>query len=155
MSDISPQAFFSDLVPEIVWKHFATLCEIPRASKQEARLRGHLEDWAVTRGLSATVDAAGNLLIRKPASVGREHLPGVILQAHLDMVCQNNADTPHDFSRDPIWPVRRRPHDPRLGALQRDRRAAAAQSVGGAPPGARSAVHRRRRWGRMTSRDIE
>ncbi len=107
MSDISPQAFFSDLVPEIVWKHFATLCEIPRASKQEARLRGHLEDWAVTRGLSATVDAAGNLLIRKPASVGREHLPGVILQAHLDMVCQNNADTPHDFSRDPIRPVRR------------------------------------------------
>jgi dipeptidase D len=105
MSDTLPCAVFSGLEPEIVWKHFATLCEIPRASKHEARLRRYLEDWAVARGLPATVDAAGNLLIRKPASVGREHLPGVILQAHLDMVCQNNADTPHDFSRDPIRPV--------------------------------------------------
>jgi dipeptidase D len=96
---------FSGLEPGIVWKHFATLCEIPRASKQEARLRRCLEDWAVARGLPATVDAAGNLLIRKPASIGREYSPGVILQAHLDMVCQNNADTPHDFSRDPIRPV--------------------------------------------------
>ncbi len=107
MSDISPQAVFSGLEPGIVWNHFATLCETPRASKQEARLRRHLEEWAVARGLATTVDAAGNLLIRKPASAGREHLPGVILQAHLDMVCQNNADTPHDFSRDPIRPTRR------------------------------------------------
>lgn len=104
MSDISPRAVFSGLEPEIVWKHFATLCEIPRASKQEDRLRAHLHDWAVARGLHATVDGAGNLLIRKPASAGREHLPGVVLQAHLDMVCQSNADTPHDFSRDPIRP---------------------------------------------------
>lgn len=104
MSDVSPQAVFSGLEPGIVWKHFATLCEIPRASKQEDRLRAHLHDWAVARGLHATVDGAGNLLIRKPASAGREHLPGVVLQAHLDMVCQSNADTPHDFSRDPIRP---------------------------------------------------
>lgn len=107
MSDFSPQAVFSDLEPGIVWKHFATLCEIPRASKQEARLRQLLQSWADTRGLSATVDAAGNLLIRKPASAGREHLPGVVLQAHLDMVCQNNAETPHDFSRDSIRPLHR------------------------------------------------
>ncbi len=107
MSDVSPQPVFSGLEPGIVWKHFATLCEIPRASKQEARLRSHLQDWAVARGLHATVDGAGNLLIRKPASAGREHLPGVVLQAHLDMVCQSNADTPHDFSRDPIRPIRR------------------------------------------------
>lgn len=102
MPDISPRAVFSGLEPEIVWKHFATLCEIPRASKQEDRLRAHLQAWAMARGLFATVDGAGNLLIRKPASAGREHLPGVVLQAHLDMVCQSNADTPHDFSRDPI-----------------------------------------------------
>ena len=105
MSDISPQAVFSDLEPGIVWKHFATLCEIPRASKHEGRLRSHFQEWAVARGLLATVDAAGNLLIRKPASAGREHLPSVILQAHLDMVCQNNADTAHDFSCDPIRPI--------------------------------------------------
>jgi len=105
MSYLSPQTVFSALDPEIVWKHFATLCEIPRASKQESRLRQQLQGWAVARGLPATLDTAGNLLIRKPASAGREHLPGVVLQAHLDMVCQKNADTPHDFSHDPIRPI--------------------------------------------------
>jgi dipeptidase D len=107
MSGISPQAVFSGLEPAIVWDHFALLCAIPRASKQEAKLRQHLLSWAGQRGLVAAVDAAGNLIIRKPASPGRENVPGVILQAHLDMVCQNNADTPHDFSRDPIRPQRR------------------------------------------------
>ncbi|HQR58921.1 MAG TPA: cytosol nonspecific dipeptidase, partial [Azonexus sp.] len=107
MSDLLTPCVFLSLAPAIVWKHFATLCAIPRASKHEARLRQQLSVWAEQRGLAAAVDAAGNLIIRKPASPGREHLPGVILQAHLDMVCQNNADTPHDFSRDPIRPVRR------------------------------------------------
>ncbi len=107
MSDLSPQSMFLGLEPAIVWKHFATLCAIPRASKDEARLCNHLQSWAIARGLTATVDAAGNLRVRKAASAGRERLPGVILQAHLDMVCQNNADTPHDFGRDPIRPVRR------------------------------------------------
>jgi dipeptidase D len=107
MSGISPQAVFSGLEPAIVWNHFAVLCAIPRASKQEAALRQHLLAWAGRRGLAGAVDAAGNLIIRKPASPGRWHLPGVILQAHLDMVCQNNAGTLHDFSRDPIRPVRR------------------------------------------------
>jgi len=105
MSGISPQAVFSGLEPAIVWNHFALLCAIPRASKQEAKLRQHLLAWAGQRGLVAAVDAAGNLIIRKPASPGRENVPGVVLQAHLDMVCQNNADTPHDFSRDPITPL--------------------------------------------------
>ena len=107
MSGIAPQAVFSGLEPAIVWNHFALLCAIPRASKQEAALRQHLVAWAGQRGLAAAVDAAGNLIIRKPASAGRENVPGVILQAHLDMVCQNNADTPHDFTRDPIRPERR------------------------------------------------
>lgn len=95
------------LSPSPVWTHFATLCAIPRASKQEAVLRDHLLAWAGQLALSATVDAAGNLIIKKPASPGREHVPGVVLQAHLDMVCQKNADTSHDFSRDPIKPVLR------------------------------------------------
>lgn len=96
---------FRDLQPAIVWSHFATLCAIPRPSKGEARLREHLLAWAAARGLPATVDAAGNLIVRKPASAGRESAPGVVLQAHLDMVCQANTGTPHDFTRDPIVPV--------------------------------------------------
>jgi dipeptidase D len=98
---------FRGLEPAIVWKHFAMLCAIPRPSKDEARLREHLQAWAVARGLSAAVDAAGNLIVRKSASAGCESAPGVVLQAHLDMVCQANADTPHDFARDPLEPVLR------------------------------------------------
>ena len=98
---------FNALQPAVVWSHFATLCMIPRPSKGEARLRGYLQDWAEARGLAATIDAAGNLIVRKPASSGYEATPGVVLQAHLDMVCQSNADTPHDFTRDPIVPILR------------------------------------------------
>ena len=97
----------SGLEPAIVWTHFATLCRIPRQSKQEAALREHLQHWASERGLESTVDAAGNLIIRKAASKGRENAPGTILQAHLDMVCQKNTETVHDFSRDAIVPVLR------------------------------------------------
>ena len=96
---------FASLTPAAVWAHFATLCHIPRPSKAEDALRDHLLDRALSRGLDATVDGAGNLIIRKPASPGHESAPGVVLQAHLDMVCQANADTPHDFTRDPIRPA--------------------------------------------------
>lgn len=95
---------FSGFQPAPVWAHFATLCATPRASKHEAALREILLRWAMDRGLNAAVDAAGNLIISKSASVGREDSPGVVLQAHLDMVCQKNADSTHDFSRDPIVP---------------------------------------------------
>lgn len=96
---------FEDLQPAIVWQHFATLCRIPRQSKQEGPLRSHLEQWAQQQSLQTVVDTAGNLIIRKPASAGYEAAPGVVLQAHLDMVCQKNAGSAHDFARDPIATV--------------------------------------------------
>ncbi|NJA87843.1 aminoacyl-histidine dipeptidase [Rhodocyclus tenuis] len=98
-------AVFRDLEPSAVWRHFATLCQIPRASKVEAALRAHLYDWARAAGLTPSIDAAGNLLIRKAASRGHDEAPGVILQAHLDMVCQKNGRSAHDFARDAIHPV--------------------------------------------------
>ncbi len=98
---------FLGLQPATVWAHFATLCATPRASKVEAGLRDFLLQWALARGLAAVVDAAGNLIIRKAASAGCEGRPGVVLQAHLDMVCQKNADSCHDFSCDPIIPLLR------------------------------------------------
>lgn len=88
-----------------VWRHFETLCRIPRPSKFEGPLRDALQAWAQGRGLETALDAVGNLIIRKPASPGYENRPGVILQGHLDMVCQKNAGTDHDFHRDPIRPV--------------------------------------------------
>jgi dipeptidase D len=91
-----------NLQPRSVWAHFAALCEIPRSSLHEAALRQHLIEWAQARNISAVVDDVGNLILRKSASPGCEAMPGVILQGHLDMVCQANAGTKHDFERDPI-----------------------------------------------------
>jgi dipeptidase D len=93
------------LEPSLVWRHFATICSIPRPSKQEDTLRQTLADWAAERGFEALIDGAGNLLIKKPGSKGRENEPAVAMQAHLDMVCQANAGTVHDFTKDPIAPV--------------------------------------------------
>lgn len=90
------------LQPETVWAHFATLCAIPRPSYREAALIEHLIAWANARDIEHVVDAAGNLILKQPASPGCEAMPGVILQGHLDMVCQANAGTVHDFERDPI-----------------------------------------------------
>lgn len=104
------QMDFSNLSPAAcapIWQHFQTLCEIPRPSKSEARLRATLQSWAQARGLETVTDAAGNLLIRKPASAGRNNYPGVILQGHLDMVCQKNTGVVHDFETDSIRPVLR------------------------------------------------
>ena len=96
---------FDGLSPALVWRHFAALCAIPRASGDEAAVRSAVEAWAKGQGLSTELDRAGNLLIRKPARPGRAGAPGVVLQAHLDMVAQKNGDSAHDFKRDPIRPV--------------------------------------------------
>lgn len=95
-------AVFAALEPLAVWRHFENLCRYPRPSKHEAPLRDALRAWAQARGLDTAVDAAGNLRIRKPPSEGRSGAQGVVLQAHLDMVCQKNTASSHDFLRDPI-----------------------------------------------------
>lgn len=94
-----------NLQPSSVWAHFATLCATPRLSLHETALIEHLIAWAQARGITARVDGAGNLILSKPASSGCEGISGVIMQGHLDMVCQANAGTVHDFERDPIRTV--------------------------------------------------
>mgnify|MGYP000134881071 CR=1 FL=1 len=95
-------AHLEQLTPQPVWRHFRTLCNTPRPSGHEGTLVALLERWADSLGLAHDRDAFGNLRIRKPATPGHEAAPGVILQGHLDMVAQANADHPHDFTRDPI-----------------------------------------------------
>ncbi|MFI0472282.1 aminoacyl-histidine dipeptidase [Halomonas sp. HMF6819] len=95
-------AHLDALEPTLVWRHFRTLCNTPRPSGREAALVAKLETWAEALGLTHDRDDFGNLRIKKPASPGCESAPGVILQGHLDMVAQANADTPHDFESDPI-----------------------------------------------------
>jgi dipeptidase D len=97
----------SSLQPVTVWRHFLNLCQIPRASGQETAVREALSKWARDRGLSVKIDSRGNLILGKPATPGRENRPGVVLQGHLDMVCQKRGGSAHDFGRDPIRPVLR------------------------------------------------
>lgn len=80
------------------------ICQIPRPSKKEEKIAAYVSDFAAKHNLQCTIDEAGNVLIKKPATPGFENRSGVILQCHLDMVCEKNSDTMHDFDIDPILP---------------------------------------------------
>ncbi len=95
------------LKPELLWKYFAAISKIPRGSKNEKAVAKYVFDTAKSLGLTATQDAVGNVIVRKPASAGRAAVPSVCLQGHLDMVCEKNADKVHDFTKDPIELVRK------------------------------------------------
>ncbi len=92
----------ADLEPKQLWKHFDALAAIPRPSTKEAAARDYVLSVAAKHGLKAAHDKVGNTVIRKPAHAGRESAPMVLLQGHLDMVCEKNEGTPHNFDTDPI-----------------------------------------------------
>ncbi|MGA2001170.1 MAG: aminoacyl-histidine dipeptidase [Terriglobales bacterium] len=94
------------LEPKRLWKHFDALAAIPRASTKEAAARDYVLAQAERVGLTAVHDRVGNTVIRKPARPGRENAPMALLQGHLDMVCEKNEGTPHNFDTDPIKVVR-------------------------------------------------
>lgn len=94
------------LKPEKVWKYFAKISKIPRGSKNEAAISAYVLETAKSLGLEAQLDAVGNVVVRKPGTPGRENVPIMILQGHLDMVCEKNEDKVHDFTKDPIELVR-------------------------------------------------
>jgi dipeptidase D len=100
MSDLA------DLEPKLLWRYFLDLSRIPRGSGNEGAAMTWLVAQARALGCEAERDAVGNALLRKPAAPGREDRPAVALQAHVDMVCEKNEGTPHDFARDPIEPYR-------------------------------------------------
>jgi len=88
--------------PKLVWKHFDEIRKIPRCSKHEEKIREYILEFAEKQGLKAKTDKAGNILVEKPASPGMENKPIVVLQGHMDMVCEKNKEVKHDFSKDPI-----------------------------------------------------
>ena len=94
-----------DLQPNIVWKYFHEITQVPRPSKKEGKIIRYLEQFAADHHLPIKKDAAGNILISKPATKGYEQLPTVVLQSHMDMVCEKNNDVIHDFDKDPIETV--------------------------------------------------
>ena len=95
------------LQPALVWKYFAEIAKIPRGSKHEEKISKYVVETARKLGLAAKADKLGNVVVKKPASPGKERARSVALQGHLDMVCEKNKDKVHDFSKDPIELVRK------------------------------------------------
>ena len=94
------------LLKHPIFSQFREICNIPHGSGNEQGLSNHLLAWAKARGLDAVQDERFNLFIKKPATSGYDQLPTVMLQAHLDMVCEKAEGVEHDFSTDPIqWVV--------------------------------------------------
>lgn len=91
-----------NIEPKLVWKHFDEIRKIPRCSKKEEKIREYIVDFAKKHNLEYKVDKSGNVVIIKPGSHGMEKKPIVILQGHMDMVCEKNSDVDFDFLKDPI-----------------------------------------------------
>ena len=92
----------SNLKPACVFEHFARINEIPRPSKREEKMIEYLKNWGESHNLDTKVDKTGNVIIRKPATPGYEDRKTVILQSHMDMVCDKLVDVDFDFDNDPI-----------------------------------------------------
>jgi len=92
----------SELKPALLWKHFEAITKIPRCSKNEAAAGDYVLSVAEEHHMTARKDPTGNVVIQVPPSRGHENAPGVVLQGHLDMVCEKNSDVAFDFSKDPI-----------------------------------------------------
>ena len=90
------------LAPCEVWTEFEAITRVPRPSKKEEKIRDYLVGWAKEHGLEYRCDETGNVVIRKPATPGYERSPPVLLQSHMDMVCEKNSDVAFDFEHDAI-----------------------------------------------------
>ncbi len=91
-----------NLKPMRVWFYFKEILEIPRPSKKEEKISAYLMDFAKKHKLESRQDKVGNLVIVKPGTSAKQNAPVVILQSHIDMVCEKNIDVSHDFDKDPI-----------------------------------------------------
>ena len=98
--------FVSELEPRPLWRHFDRILATPRPSKHEEAMRAFVLDVARARNLGARTDKYGNVVVTVPASKGHEKAPVVVLQSHLDMVCEKNAGVELDFAKDAIVPRR-------------------------------------------------
>ena len=95
---------FEKLEPQLVWNYFYEITQIPRPSKKEGKIIQYLLDFGKQHNLLTKRDEIGNVLIFKPATKGFEDRKMVVLQSHIDMVCEKNSDVVHDFDNDPIKP---------------------------------------------------
>ena len=92
----------TSLEPRLVWEQFDAITRVPRPSKKEGKIIDFLVGFAKKHNIEYKKDAVGNVVMRKPATPGFEGRPAVILQSHMDMVCEKNSDVEFDFDNDPI-----------------------------------------------------
>lgn len=95
----------TDLNPKGIFHYFNEICKVPRPSKKEEKILAYLKQFAEEHQLEYQQDKIGNLLIKKEATTGKEKLKTIILQSHVDMVCEKNREVEHDFDKDAIIPV--------------------------------------------------
>jgi dipeptidase D len=98
-------SILSQLKPAPIWSYFEEICNIPRLSKNEEKIRRYLLDFAAKNNLESKEDKVGNILITKQPTPGMENRKTVVLQSHMDMVGEKNTDYPHNWETDPIIPV--------------------------------------------------
>ena len=98
-------SILSQLNPAPIWIYFEEICNIPRLSKNEGKIRQYLLEFAKKNDLKSKEDEVGNILITKPPTIGMENRKTVVLQSHMDMVGEKNADYPHNWTSDPIIPA--------------------------------------------------
>ena len=96
------KSIIGGLKPEIVWKHFENITKIPRPSKHEEKILDSLKSFANDRNLETREDSTGNIVILRPGSGGGENASTIVIQSHVDMVCEKNRDSNHDFMNDPL-----------------------------------------------------
>jgi len=92
----------SNIEPQSVFSYFEEISRIPRGSKNEKNISDYLYNFGKSLGLETIQDEALNIIIKKPGTSGYENSPTVIIQGHMDMVCEKNRETNHDFEKDPI-----------------------------------------------------
>lgn len=92
------------LQPQAVFDFFLQICKIPHGSKNESEISAFLQNFGKELGYETIADSVGNVLVKKPAYPGFEDRKTIILQSHMDMVCDKRPDVEHDFTKDPIKP---------------------------------------------------
>ncbi len=96
------KAAIEGLEPKLVWEYFYGITQVPHPSKKEEKIRAHVREFATSNNFEFVEDEVGNIVIKVPATSGYENAPTIVIQGHIDMVCEKNKGTDHDFDNDPL-----------------------------------------------------
>ena len=96
------KAAIEGLEPKLVWEYFYGITQVPHPSKKEEKIRAHVREFATSNNFEFVEDEVGNIVIKVPATSGHENAPTIVIQGHIDMVCEKNKGTDHDFDNDPL-----------------------------------------------------